>query len=122
MYRILLYFSFSIIVSLASSCISKNKQSILNATICDTTSVKYSATIIPILNNYCLSCHNTSLPSSGVNLDGYSNVLIYVQNGQLWGTMNHNAGYNAMPKDEPKLDNCSLTKIKAWINQGALNN
>jgi hypothetical protein len=104
------------------ACISENKQSVLNNSICDTSAVTYTNTVRPLMTSYCISCHNSSSPSAGVNLEGYSNVKNYVDNGQLWGTMNHSNGFSPMPKGTPKLDACSLSKLLAWINKGALNN
>ena len=104
------------------SCISADKKTLLSASICDTSSVKYSTTITPILNTYCISCHSAASPSAGINLEGYNNVKNYVDNGQLWGTMNHSSGYSPMPKGATKIDACKLSQLLAWINLGAPNN
>lgn len=103
-------------------CISQNKKDILSTSICDTSNVTYTNTIQPTMSTYCVSCHNSASPSAGVNLEGYSNVKSFVDNGQLWGTMNHSAGFSPMPKGVAKLDNCTLSKLLSWINKGALNN
>lgn len=103
-------------------CVSEDKKTLLSSSICDTSNVKYSTTVLPIMNTYCTSCHNTASPSAGINLEGYSNVKNYVDNGQLWGSMNHSTGFSPMPKGAAKIDACKLSKLLAWINTGAPNN
>jgi len=45
-----------------------------------------------------------------------------VDGGNLFGAITHNPSRSPMPKDGAKLDTCSITKIKIWIDKGALNN
>ena len=88
---------------------------------CDTTNVTYNATIAPIMNNSCNGCHSSSAPSANVITDTYEGVKVIAENGKLWGTLNHEQGYSPMPKGFPKLNDCDLTKINIWLNNGALN-
>ncbi|HKJ41202.1 MAG TPA: hypothetical protein VKA27_03870 [Sunxiuqinia sp.] len=91
---------------------------------CDTTKVTLSQSVMPILQSRCLSCHGKSVANglgSGVNLETYSELVKYVHNGQLEGAINHSPGYIGMPQGASKLDDCSINKITAWINRGALN-
>jgi hypothetical protein len=74
------------------------------------------------MTNYCTNCHGGNSPSAIINLEGHTNVKTYVDNGRLWGSMNHDNGYSAMPKGTGKLDACTLNKLLAWIHAGALNN
>ena len=119
---LLLITTFVSIVTLSASCVNNNKQDLLNASACDTSTVKYSTTIAPIMTNYCTNCHGGSSPSAGINLEGHTNVKTYVDNGRLWGSMNHDNGYSAMPQGTGKLDACTINKLLAWIHAGALNN
>lgn len=89
---------------------------------CDTTNVTYSGSIAPLLDANCASCHNSSLPQGSVNLDNYGGVKVVADNGRLWGAVNHSDGYSAMPQNRPKLNDCNLSKIRIWINDGALDN
>lgn len=82
----------------------------------------YSADVIPILNNYCNSCHSGSFASGGIRLDGYNYVKVYVDNGKLMGSINWDGGFSPMPKDGSKLSPCNIDKIKTWIDSGAANN
>ena len=46
-----------------SSCLKQNEEYYKNQIIvpCDTTNIKYSSTILPILQNNCFSCHGTAI-------------------------------------------------------------
>ena len=89
---------------------------------CDTINVTYSSTIRPIIQNSCLGCHSGASPSGGIRLETHSDVVAVVTNGKLLGTIRHEQGYSAMPKNGAKLDDCYITQIEKWINNGAPNN
>jgi len=89
---------------------------------CDTTNVSYVQVVQPMIQQYCIVCHSKAAQLGGVNLDGYNNVIVYVESGQFLGALNWEPGYTPMPKDAPQLDDCTLAKINAWVHQGASNN
>ena len=92
---------------------------------CDTTAVTYSGSVQPIIEQYCYRCHsNANAPIFGGNirLEDYSEVVIPANNGHLYGSINHENGYIPMPQDGSKLDNCSVTTIKVWIDAGSPDN
>ncbi len=93
---------------------------------CDTTGViSYSADIVPIFVNSCganNSCHKSGTSDSDLPLDNILNVRDYVLDGTLLGSILHESGYKAMPKDGGSLSSCSIQKIQAWINRGTLDN
>jgi hypothetical protein len=89
---------------------------------CDTTNVTYSATISAIMSTNCNSCHSGSAPQAGIKTDNYTDMKTIADNEKLWGSVNHETGYSPMPKDRPKLSDCDLSKIRIWIEGGALNN
>ncbi len=92
---------------------------------CDTTKYTYATGIVPILHNYCYSCHATSAAGSaggGIVLDTYTGVLAQAQNGKLMGDLQHSTGFNAMPLGGNKLSDCKITQVRKWIQAGALNN
>ena len=89
---------------------------------CNTQGVTFSTTIQPILQDNCLSCHSNSLSSGNINLEGYSNLKIYVDNGRFLGAIKREAGFSPMPQNQPQLVECNIAKIEAWINAGAPNN
>ena len=90
---------------------------------CDTTNVTYSTTITELLQNYtCLSCHVGSNPSGGFSLETYGGVKAKVNDGTLWGSINHLQGFSAMPQGANKMSQCDINKVKAWMDAGAPNN
>jgi len=93
---------------------------------CDTSGViSYSADIVPIMVNTCgsnNSCHKSGTSDSDLPLDNIQNIQDYVFDGTLMGSILHEAGYEPMPKDGGKLNDCSIQKIQAWINRGTPNN
>lgn len=88
--------------------------------ICDTSTVTYSGTILPLLTSNCLGCHSGS-GSGGVVLDSYDNVAAFAGNGALVGVVTHDPGYTAMPL-YGKLPDCDIAKVRIWVNQGFPNN
>lgn len=90
---------------------------------CDTTTVTYSGTIAPLMNASCNSCHGgTAAAGGGIVLDTYAGVKTYAANGKLLNSILQNGAASAMPKGGSKLPDCSINKVRAWINKGMLNN
>ena len=90
---------------------------------CDTTNVSFQTTVAALLqNNGCTGCHSGPAPSGNISLQTYANVRVVAQNGKLFGAINHSPGFSPMPKGGNKMNSCSISKIKAWIDAGSLNN
>lgn len=89
---------------------------------CDSSRFSYTAIIQPLLSSKCQGCHSGAAASGGIDLSSYAAVKINVNNGKLWGAVNHNPGYSPMPKNGNKLSGCELTLLRKWIEAGALNN
>lgn len=107
----------SIILILLPHCYYDSEEYIYGKTNCDTTNISYTNNITQIMNQHCNSCHNQSSPSGNVVTDNYNSLMIIVNNGRLWQTTNS----GSMPKSG-KLDDCTIKKIKIWIDNGATNN
>ena len=93
--------------------------------VCDTADVTYSGSIQPVLEQYCYQCHdNTNAASFGSNikLEDYSDVVIRVNDGSLYGSVAHVSGFSPMPRGGGKLDDCSILLFDIWINAGSPNN
>lgn len=86
------------------------------------TAPTFNANVLPLLNSRCNSCHGGVAPSGGINLTTYPEVMKYVNNGSLMGSINHASGYSAMPKNSGKLKTCEIETIQTWIDAGASNN
>jgi len=82
----------------------------------------FSENVLPLLNNRCNSCHGGVAPSGGIKLTTYTDVIKYVNNGSLAGSINHSSGFSAMPQNSGKMRSCDIGTILVWIDSGALNN
>jgi hypothetical protein len=107
-----------------SACVYNNEEDLYEKSDCETEGISYTAEVIGILeNNGCISCHNTTNPGGSINLDNYTDVKIYVDNGRLLGSIKHSDGFKAMPQGSPStINQCSIDQIEAWIYDGAQNN
>lgn len=89
---------------------------------CDTLNVSFAVHIQPLIQNNCTGCHSGIQPQGGVRLDSYATIAAAAASGRLLGSVMHSPGYAAMPQGAPKLDNCKITQIKKWIDNGTPNN
>lgn len=92
---------------------------------CDTTNVTFSGSIVPLLDNNCLSCHSNSTAAGlggNIRLEDYADVKVRADDGKLLGSISHAGGFIPMPQGAPKLDECPINLVRIWINQGAANN
>jgi hypothetical protein len=90
---------------------------------CNTTDMKYSTDIVPILQTNCYECHSNANQSiSGISLEGYNNLKVVANDGRLVGVITHASGYPPMPEGKPKLSDCNINKIKSWVTNGSPNN
>ncbi|MBI5323670.1 MAG: hypothetical protein HZB41_00015 [Ignavibacteriae bacterium] len=89
---------------------------------CDTTTVTFSKTIIPVLEINCIGCHGNVQPQGNINLEGYANVKKYVDNGKFLGAIQHQKGFVPMPDNNMRLSDCNLRQLEIWIQNGAPNN
>lgn len=89
---------------------------------CDTASFTYSLAISPAIATYCKGCHNPQSLGGGIDLSTYAGIKTVALNGHLLGTIQHAAGFSAMPKGSNALSACQVTQIKKWIAAGTLNN
>lgn len=107
---------------IVSGCYYDNEEELYPGNICITENMSYTNNVLVILENNCYTCHDQTSNQGGVTLEGYANLKTYVDNGKLLGAIKHLPGFPQMPDGRPKLGQCQIDKIEAWINQGALNN
>ena len=99
---------------------AKNNECNENYGACETSNVKYSAFVQPLIQARCQGCHSGSAPQGGINLSTYANVKTLAGNGKLYAAVTRTSDW--MPKGGAKLDACTLDKLKAWIDAGAPEN
>lgn len=95
------------------------------STSCDLTNVTFAATVTPILQASCFSCHSNSNAAGsggGIKIQNYADVVTLAKNGKLMGTVTHASGYQAMPQGGGKLTDCEINQLQKWIDNGTLNN
>lgn len=116
--------SSGIVMSAAFGCSKMSEDRLAVNVTCDTTNVSYANDVVPILQSNCYSCHGSgsTAGSGGINLDGYTNLKVYADNGYLSGNISHAPGYIGMPYGKPKLPDCEVNTVVAWVNQGVKNN
>ena len=89
---------------------------------CDSNVFSFNGAIKPIITSKCQGCHSGSNPQGSTDLATYITIKAAVDNGKLWGSINHLAGYSPMPKNGTKLSPCELTQFQKWIAAGAPDN
>ncbi|MFZ1454640.1 MAG: hypothetical protein WAT46_01265 [Saprospiraceae bacterium] len=105
-----------------SACYYDSEEDLYGSANCNTTNVSFASDVNPIIVNHCVSCHfKGSNIGGGINLDGYVAVESYAKNNSLVGSVKH-SGFSPMPKGQPKLDDCKISKIEAWVKAGSPNN
>ena len=92
---------------------------------CDTEQVSYSNRVDGILEQHCGSCHRNGSRSGGIVLDSYEDVALLTEPNEpeaslLYGVVSHTFG-KPMPNNSPKIPECDIQKIRAWIADGAKN-
>jgi hypothetical protein len=83
----------------------------------------YTSTIKTILDNSCAvsGCHDAIYAARGVDLSTYASVKAASKQGSFMGTIEHQAGYQAMPQGTAKLPDATIQKIYCWIQNGLPN-
>ena len=87
-----------------------------DTTECDTSSVTFAATIQPILQANCITCHGPPTFEGGLDFTDYADIAFVAQSGQLLGAIKHLPDFQPMPKDAPPLTSCEILSIEKWIN------
>jgi hypothetical protein len=117
--------TFVTILLYGASCYYDNEEALypsVNAT-CDTANVTFSGTIVPLLDNNCLSCHSNAMAASagnGIRLEDYANVQSRA--AVISGSINHSGTHSPMPKNGSKLKACLITQFDIWLRNGTPNN
>lgn len=117
-----LFLSAIALVMTLSSCYYDVEEELYPNYGCDLTNISYSADIVPIMNRYCYSCHSVAANQGNIILEGYDQMVRYINDGSLIGSIKHESGWIPMPEDAPKMPDCDIMKITEWVNAGNFNN
>lgn len=87
-------------------------------TTCDTlTYITYNTHIKPIMDLWCIGCHNSSSAST-TKLDSYNGMKTAIGAGRILGSIKHQSGYLAMPDGGGALSSCEILQIEKWVSNG----
>ncbi len=116
---------FTLLTGILYSCYYDNIEYLYPelSTNCDTTNVTFSGSIVTLLQNNCWTCHSNSAASSfggNIKLQNYADVV--AMSDRIRGSILHENGYSAMPKNGGMIDNCSLKQYQLWLSAGKPNN
>lgn len=114
-----------ILLLAAAACADDNEEDLMPqqpTQQCDTSTVTFSRSVVPILATNCYACHAANIAEGGVVLSNYSGVKAKVDQGRLIGAITHAPGFVPMPQGASKLSACDIDKIKKWVADGAPNN
>ncbi len=93
-----------------------------NCKICDTTSFTYNSRVKIVLQSWCVGCHSSGNAGGGYDLSDYNGVVAAITNNRFLGSIKHQSGFSAMPKNSNQLSQCDLTAIEKWVASGYPNN
>lgn len=91
---------------------------------CSDATPTFSGTIQPILNSFCISCHDASSPSDGIDLTAYigsgtnAGVADVAADGRLVGSIMFLDPYTPMPYGGSMILDCYIDQISAWVDAG----
>lgn len=81
---------------------------------CNLDNISFEGTILNILQDNCIDCHNSSSPIAGYDYSDYDQVTRSVADGSLMGAINAVSGYPDMPPGN-QLSSCEINQISTWI-------
>jgi hypothetical protein len=105
-----------------SSCYYDNAEQLYGTgASCDSVAT-WTNEIQPLVQAQCVSCHQGTAASGGLDLSTHLSVQNSVLNGSMLDRINRNAGDPlAMPPSGP-LSDCNKAKVRVWTRAGALPN
>jgi len=117
-----IFYSLSFLIA----CSYDSEEELYGITLCDTELMSFTDDVWPIIQENCVSCHGGETPFAGLALEQYSQIRTSADDASDAGLINRIERYEGepgfMPKDLSRLEQCSIDKIKAWVEQGALEN
>lgn len=87
---------------------------------CDTVDVTYSGDILAMVDQYCQTCHSGNTPSGNLNLETFGQITAAAE--KMYERISKPAGDVQLMPPGQKLDDCTIKKMKVWIENGKPNN
>ncbi|MFT4535039.1 MAG: hypothetical protein ACJA1A_001579 [Saprospiraceae bacterium] len=111
-------------VLVALSC-EKDEVPPVDPAVCETENLTYDNFAKNLINGSCATsgCHDVNANANAVpySFHNYEVLKAAVDDGRILGAINREMGFNPMPKGEAKLSDCNISKMEAWIADGAPN-
>jgi len=120
--RVLSTFSFLVLIVITISSCTYNSEEDLYPEVPIEDDISYLTDVLPIIETNCYGCHDAVAMNGGINLEGYDNLVIRVEEGSLLGSIKHEADWLAMPLSASKLSDSQISKIEKWVEDGYPNN
>jgi len=79
----------------------------------DTMTITYQSYVADVMRQHCTSCHGGSNPPKGIALETYDQVKNAALSGKWYASM-----INGSMPPSGKLDDCTLAKLKRWMDTG----
>jgi hypothetical protein len=87
---------------------------------CDTTSISYQLDVRPIIDANCIACHGAIAPSAGLDLTTYDKLKANSTKVKTRINLPANDPL-VMPQGAP-MNQCNISIVTKWIDQGSPNN
>lgn len=113
---------FYLFIILCSGCTYDNVQTKYTRSECDLLNVTWSVDIEPLVNQFCVGCHQGSSPAAGLLLDRYEVVKNSVLQGGFSIRINKPITDPLKMPPNATLDSCAIDKLNMWIANGAPEN
>ena len=105
---------------LLSSC---TYNELIPTPICESDNPSFYTCVKPIMDQYCLVCHNGNGADSYGDLSNYNSIRNYMINGDLLDRIQRMEGATGfMPDGREKLDNELIQILIKWKDNDAQNN
>jgi len=117
--QILLYTSLLCAALLMAACTKDKAPVAAPAPECADT-ISFTHQIGPMLENNCISCHNSGNPSAGYNFTTYESVAEHA--AIILSAIRHDGGTTPMPQNMPALPDSIVQQFDCWVAQGKQNN
>ena len=86
---------------------------------CDTSqSSTFSSDVFPLIQQKCLSCHDSANHFGGIVLETYEQLKESAASGELYDSVVSINGYAPRMPKGGKLSDCELIVLKNWILAG----
>jgi len=118
-------FFLGIVIFTANSCKNENEEELFpkDPAGCDTTEVSLANDLTPLFESQCNSCHSAQSQQGGFNMEDFNTLQAKTLDGTMLEVLTlPKSNPRSMPLGGGSLTDCQIDKIRAWGNNGAINN